>query len=193
MEENAEYGKQLSEIHEIISESQCKFTGGGAIALVWGVLTAIAVAVMILFPGLGARTMWVWVAHNVLGWTTTLSMAHWMEQKHGRVSRRGQSITRTWAVWTLAIWIMVGILNTSGSNLGLVFAAIMTLIVGMGIFVTGMIGESRFSQIMGVAAMVIGPGLAVYAPNGLRYALAFGSMVVIIIAWGIGSWVVREK
>lgn len=193
MERDSEYAKQLSEIHEIISESQCKFTGGGAIALVWGVLTAIAVAVMLLFPGLGERTIWVWIAHNVLGWTTTLSMTHWMSRKLGRVSKRGQSITRTWAVWTLAIWTVVAILNTSASHPGLVFAGVMSMLIGMGIFVTGMLGDSRFSQITGVAAMVIGPGFAMFAPHGLRYELALGSMVVIIVAWGIGSWIVREK
>ncbi len=192
MEKHAEYDKQLSEIHDIITETRSKFTGGGTIALVWGVLSAIAVAITILSPGLGSRIMYVWAAHNVLGWSATLTISHQINERYGRVSKRGQDVNRTWAVWTLAIWTVVLILNTSGVH-PLVFAGILTLLVGMGIFVTGLISESRFSQIMGVAEMLIGPGLAVYGPRDSGFAMAFVSLVVIVIAWGIGSWVVREK
>ena len=188
IEEDSDYGKQLSEIHEIVTEGRSRFTGGGAIALVWGVLTAAAIAITLAFPGLGPRTAWVWAGHNVMGWTLTLVLVQQMSQRHGRVSRRGQYILRTWAVWTLAIWISAYMVHS-----GIEFAGIMSLIVGMGIFVTGLLSESRFSQTVGVAALIVGPGLAMFAPRGLAYVLALGSMVLMIIAFGIGSWVVREK
>lgn len=193
MEKNEEYGKQLSEIHEIISESRHKLTGGGVIALVWGILTAVAVTIMVMMPRLGEGLRTVWIVHNVLGWTITLSIVHYLSRRYGRVSKRGNRIMHTWAVWTLAMWTVVSIMNNLLGHPGLMFAGMMSLVVGMGMFVTGLLGESRFSQIMGVATMVIGPGLAMYAPKDQAGALAYGSMVFIIIAWGIGSWVVREK
>lgn len=193
MEKHAEYDKQLSELHEIITESRHKLIGGGVIALVWGILTAIAVTIMVMKPNLGEGLRNVWIVHNILGWTITLTISHYLNKRYGRVSKRGTSIIHTWAVWTLAIWTIVSIMNNLMSHPGLMFASLMSLLVGMGMFVTGLIGESRFSQIMGVVAMVVGPGLALYGPAHTAGAWAYGSMVFLILAWGVGSWVVREK
>ena len=58
--------QQLSQIQEMISETRSTYTGGGIIAMVFGLLTAVAFAVIAL--RLVPNTWVVWAVHNCLGW-----------------------------------------------------------------------------------------------------------------------------
>lgn len=193
MGNESEYNKQLSEIHEILTESRCTFAGGGTPALVWGVLTAVAVALNFKARALHLDPLMIWAGHNLLGWSAMLILFRHAFKEQGRVSLRSRYTLYTWGVMTLAIWLSVFMLLKFAPDSDLLIFTDIGLFVGMGIFVTGLIGESRFSQILGILLLAGEPALALSGLGGRSPLVALSGLVAAILIWGLGSWLVREK
>ncbi|HIJ73360.1 MAG TPA: hypothetical protein HPP83_04580 [Candidatus Hydrogenedentes bacterium] len=188
MNEKLNAKEQLSEIHRFISEARATFSGGGVVGLVWGLLTALVILIALVFrPSGGAQTA-IWAAHNALGWTFTLVWFHKMSQQEGRVSLRGKFILRLWAMVTLAIWLSILVFSEfSMWREKSALCAFIALFLGMGVFGTGLLSESLFSQIVGVVLSVVAVLTAVLLP---RHATL---LILVLIAatpvvWALGGW-----
>ena len=191
MENGAGHQQQLSEIHEMITEARSRFTGGGVVAVVWGLLSAAALTI----GGLGLiRNAWIlWATHNVLGWAFTLLWFRHETRSEGRVSLRGRYVLRLWAAITLAVWVTLGALSSRGADIELGLTALLPVLLGIGILATGLLSESMFSQCVGTALLVAGPALTVFAPRSVAPALAIAAIALVALLWGVGSWLVKEK
>ena len=187
MADQSNHEEQLAEIHEIIAETRSGFTGGGLIALVWGVLSAAAYAIIALAV---VQNYWVvWGTHSALGWATTLVWFRRESRVEGRISLRGVSVLRLWASITLAVWLCIWALCAGAQGL----SALLPILLGLGVVATGLISESVFSQCVGVGLMVAGTATAVFAPRSLTDLLTMAVVVLAGLIWGAGSWLVKER
>ncbi|MCE5315581.1 MAG: hypothetical protein ABFD49_09350 [Armatimonadota bacterium] len=191
MRNEADYKKQISDIQEIIAETRSGYTGGGVIALVWGLLSALAFAVSIW--GSLNNTWAIWIIHSLLGWTFTLLWFSRENRTEGRVSLRGRYTLRLWAVITLAIWTSLGLLPSLGIDLSLGISALLPLLLGLGVFTTGLLSESGFSQCIGVALLLSGPAITMFAPPSRGPAYALAAIILISLVWSVGSWLIKGK
>lgn len=185
MSEGLNPEQQLSEVQGIIAESRSQFSGGGIVAVVFGLLTAAAFAVMAM--GLVQNTLVVWAVHNCLGWGFTLVWFQRESKIEGRVSQRGISVLRLWAAVNLAVWLCVWSLGPIAQ------CAVVPVLLGLGVVGTGLISESTFSQCMGVLLMASGPVIVAFASGSLAWYLVGGALVGIGIIWGAGTWLVKER
>ncbi|MFC1734797.1 hypothetical protein ACFL1X_01675 [Candidatus Hydrogenedentota bacterium] len=193
MTDNIDAQKQVDEIHQFISESRSTFTGGGAVGIVWGILTAAGVlALFIIRPGSIGQCA-IWATHNALGWTFTLLHYHYEAKRDGRVSLRDKQVTQLWAMVTLVLWMTVFTLLRSYPSFPFTpFTAVLAFIMATGMFATGLLSESMFTRIMAVAFVLVVMGIAMTVHTDMGGVYILVSMALISIIWGLGTFFKRS-
>jgi hypothetical protein len=193
MGEQLDPRQQVSDIYRHLAEARSTFEGGGAIPIVAAVLTAIAGGLTlagVTLPWGGA--MGIWFIHNILllgiGWILIRREIH----KDGRLTLRGRATIQTWMAVSLAIWLVIALLAVRAPGAGAMLGPLLSLLLGLGIFVTGLISESGYSRVVGILLMVFGAGLGLALPPYPAYIAELVVMVACMAAWGLGTWVLGK-
>jgi len=189
MVDKGDLQRQESEIRGFIAESRSQFTGGGLIAVVWAALTAVAFILWVwVIPPRREAVTALWMAHNALGWIFTLVWHRWLIKKDGRVSLRDRMVLRVWAMVTLVLWLTLSILYQALPRSAAPLLALLTLFLAMGIFVTGLLSESTFSQLLGVVLAILTAAFSRFLPPGSAVVAVMVTVVAMGLIWGLGTW-----
>ena len=189
MEQKLDIQSQLSEIQERIAESRAQWSGGGLIGGVWAGLTFAVLLIALVFRPPGYVQTWLWLAHNGLGWAFTLVWWEYASHKAGRKSLRDRSTLRLWAVLTLAIWLCMfaanGPMRVSAEVLPVFLVSIL---LGIGCFGTGLLSESTLSQVVGVSWLVFAGTCAFLTTPPFTSTALIAGLVVAFLIWVLGRW-----
>lgn len=189
MSESVDPRQQIAEIQARIAESRSTFEGGGPMPVMVAVLTTIGLALTLA----GVRLPWfgvggIWLIHNILLWTIGWWWFRWDARRTGRVSVRDRNVFKLWGGITLAVWLTAGLMALQGA--GGLFVPLLGMYLGLGIFGTGLISESKFSQVLGLLQMIAGVALSAALEPPAAYVAVIASTIVSGLAWGAGGWLI---
>ncbi len=185
MNENLDAKEQLAEIQGHIAETRPDRSGAGAIGGVWGALSVAAILILLFAHLNGPLQLALWATHNALGWAFTLYWTHRDWRRTGRKSARDRLTLRLWAMLTLPVWLSILVLaNTDGAANSLT-TFFVVLWLGAGVFGTGLLHESSYSQGIAVAWMVAAAGCALGVSPPLSNVLLLCSAPVFTAVWAM--------
>ncbi len=186
--------EQLSEIHRLLADARTDLPGVVGFVSVWAALT-LAVLLTTSVDAVTHRVghTGLWAIHTMLGWSYTLLWSRRIARQTGRSFFRLRVLLRVWGMVTAAIWLTSFAVYAAQTHQVNPMPFLIAMFVGIGVFVTGILMESAFSQGLGVALGIVAGVLVIWLHNIAANRLIFLLVVVTLTACALGMWWTRRR
>lgn len=189
--------EMLQEIHRQMSFGRKEDDRSGAkIAAIWGVLciASLAVCTAMAYQGVQGSLPYTgaWAVVNAIGWILTFRI-HGAAVRAGRRSLRGDMVLKTWAMVTLSIWLSVWLYYGPGLISPMAIHPLVSLLLGLGIFVTGLLHESAPTRWIGVSYAILGVVVPPLFPAERSFLASLILMAAAMTSWPVASRLLSRR